>query len=446
MARLTALERALGRVDLRALASARWFAGKGREPAALALVDALEVPEADGGMLCVADVLYADGAPERYLLPGRIGPGGAFDEAPPGDPLWPALVRTAASGGTHTGATGTFTATPGTLGIAPATPARPLSDDQSNTSVVLGERFVVKCYRRLVAGTHPEPELLAGLDRVGSRRAPAFGGALVRASSEGSETLACLYEYAPGEPVGWEGLIARLRDALAADDGGALEALVAEAGALGSVAGELHVDLAAAFGTAAADDADAQHALTAARARLDEALAVATPDVAAVLGPHARTAAAVLDDLGLLTGAPVTRCHGDLHVAQFVASPERTVVVDFEGEPGLPLERRRRPGSPLRDLACLLLSLDHVAAAASRRLGFGGTVEPAFAWSARARERAEGAYGRAVAGSPLTLDRRLLRAFEVEKECHEVVYAARVLPAWSYAPRLTLPRLLGEAP
>jgi predicted trehalose synthase len=72
-------------------------------------------------------------------------------------------------------------------------------------------------------------------------------------------------------------------------------------------------------------------------------------------------------------------------------------------------------------------------------------VEPAFAWSARARERAEGAYGRAVAGSPLTLDRRLLRAFEVEKECHEVVYAARVLPAWSYAPRLTLPRLLGKA-
>ena len=41
-------------------------------------------------------------------------------------------------------------------------------------------------------------------------------------------------------------------------------------------------------------------------------------------------------------------------------------------------------------------------------------------------------------------DPALLAAFEVEQECRELVYAARFLPRWRYAPLATLRARYGE--
>jgi len=447
MPELTALRRGVAALDLDELAAARWFAGKDRRADAVGLVDALAVPASEGGWLVLADVKYSGGEFERYLLPVRLGSGGTLDEALPGDPLWPALAGAIVTGARLSGAVGSFTATAGQLDAESPGPGRALTNDQSNTSIVLGDRLVVKCYRRLRNGIHPEPELLAGLAEVGSRCAPAFAGSLVRHLAGAEEALACVYTFVPGEPVGWEGLIARLRDLLAAGDRAAIDALAEQTGALGAATAELHLDLTNAFGIEAAGEDEAYAAAAAARAQLDEALAVATPDLAAVLKPRFEQATRVLADLERLAGTPVTRCHGDLHVGQFVASPGGPVVVDFEGEPGRALHERRLPGSPLRDLACLILSFDHVAAAAARRLSFGPAVDAAFSWSSQARAHAEAAYRDGIAGSELVFDAQLLRALEVEKECREVIYAATVLPEWSYAPGLAIGRLLdGQSP
>jgi maltokinase len=40
----------------------------------------------------------------------------------------------------------------------------------------------------------------------------------------------------------------------------------------------------------------------------------------------------------------------------------------------------------------------------------------------------------AEAGRSELLDRSLLRPFEVEQACRELIYAARHLPRWRYAP------------
>ncbi|MEO5633730.1 phosphotransferase [Gaiella sp.] len=439
---LRALEQAFATLDLDEISVARWFAGKGGLAAAARFVDAVEMPGSEGGWLVLADVTHADGGIERYLLPTRIGSDGTLDEALPDDPLWPSLARAITAGAQLAGVRGSFTAVAGHLDGTPPAGGRALTDDQSNTSIVLEERLVVKCYRRPRKGTHPEPELLAGLAQVGSKWAPAFGGSLAHHDPGGEETLACVYSFVPGEPVGWERLIVRLRDLLATDDRDARDALADEMGALGAAAAGLHVDLAAAFGIETTTSKDAYAAVAAARAQLDEALALATPELAATLGPRAESARGFISDLDRLTGAPAIRCHGDLHVGQFIASPSGPVVVDYEGEPARPVHDRRRVGSPLRDLACLLLSFDHVAAAAARRLSFGSALEAAFAWSAEARGHAEHAYRDGIVGSSLEFDSRLLRALEVEKECHEVIYAATVLPEWSYAPGLAIGRLL----
>jgi maltokinase len=111
-------------------------------------------------------------------------------------------------------------------------------------------------------------------------------------------------------------------------------------------------------------------------------------------------------------------------------------VIDFEGDPSLPLAERSRERSPLVDHASLLLSLDHAGCAAAR-------CEPSFdwrAWSSGARTACVTAYEQ-EAGS---IDPELLRALEVAKELRELVYASRWLPEWLYAPKTVLPTLLED--
>lgn len=437
-------ERAVGSLDRAWLAQRRWFAGKHRPVDGVLLVDAAEVPGSGGGLLVVVDVVQGD-EETRYALPCRLEPDGALREVEPADALWPALAAVLDGGATLDGLSGSFVAVPGPEGAWTDGPGRALSDDQSNTSILLEERLVIKCYRRLEEGVHPEPELLAGLTAVASTRAPRFAGALVRHDDAGESTVACAYAYVPGEPVGWEPLIERLQRALSDEDARALARLAAEAGALGGAAGELHCDLAAAFGTAPATAADAAALHAEGLGRLGRAVEVAPTGTRSLLAAEHGRVAEILDDLLALEGTTLIRCHGDLHVGQLVASPRGPVVIDLEGEPGRPLAQRRRRSSHLRDLACLLLSLDHTAAAAARRLGHGTALARALGWSREARRAALDAYASAASPAGLEVDARLLTALELEKELHEVLYAATVLPAWSYAPRIGLAALLERA-
>jgi len=436
-----ALESGLS-TSLRAeLEVARWFQGKGRGLHSLRLVDHVTVPGSGGGILAVVSAGYADGSKEEYALAVRADATGAIRGADTGDALWPALARLALDGGSVTGDHGIVE---GTAGSPLANPlavetCRRLEADQSNTSVVLDGRIVLKCYRRLWVGPHPEQELLEGLTRVGSKRAPTLLGGLVYRRDDGGTAIATAYAFVEGEPVGWERAIVRLTAALGGP-AAELEQLAVGTAELGSCAGELHADLLRAFGGGVGSPAEARAAQEQAGHDLDGAIEVvgqAAPAVAS-LAPAARRE---LDGLERLAGAPTQRVHGDLHVAQLLRGGEGVVAIDFEGDPTLPPESRRRLASPLKDVASLLLSLDHVGAAAARRRGFGAATAQAFRWSSLARDAVLAAYD-ATAPHGAIHDPALLQALEVDKEWREAVYAVRVLPEWLYAPRLVLEKLL----
>ena len=92
-------------------------------------------------------------------------------------PLWRALVAACLDGTTLAGDGLVLT---GTAGPVPAPvvaeDVRPLGIDQSNTSVVLGGRTVLKCYRRVAPGGHPEIELTRWLSGRGLACLPAVHG------------------------------------------------------------------------------------------------------------------------------------------------------------------------------------------------------------------------------------------------------------------------------
>jgi len=138
----------------------------------------------------------------------------------------------------------------------------------------------------------------------------------------------------------------------------------------------------------------------------------------------------------------VTRIHADYHLGQILVAPDGYRIVDFEGDPLRSIEERRTLDSPLRDVASMLRSFDHVGRSAVRRAETrnGGPVpSPGLdlaAWLQRSRERFLAAYrmGLRAAGAPIVVDPVLLRAFEIDKECREFIYAATYLPSWIWAP------------
>jgi maltokinase len=295
---------------------------------------------------------------------------------------------------------------------------RPIGVDQSNTSIVVAERVVVKLFRRLASGAHPEIELGALLTEHGFPAVPPLYGSV----HYGDAAVASVHAYVAGARAGWDWA----GDAVIAGEVDELERL-------GALTAEMQRVLAGlGGGTARPAERERWHA--AALAQLDRAIAVSGAS-GALLAQHRRAIEVELEGLRGDRPAVLSRVHGDYHVGQILNAGGRLFIVDFEGEPGRSLDERRQPGSPLRDVAAMLRSFDHLARYVDReRQPLGAAAVDR--WIAAARSAFLRGYG--------PLDRSLLRAFEVEKECYEFTYAATYLPEWAYVAEGGMRWLMGH--
>ncbi len=422
------------------LASARWFRSKQRGIASVAEVDRAELHRT-GAALVVLEVQFADGGPpERYLVPTMDG-----REPADGDGVWQAIVHAMAAGAELTGSSGTFFASstealdrlvPSAHAAAETLTERRLRVEQSNTSVVLGERLILKLYRLLEPGTSPDLEISMFLTRAGFASVPAVAGSLAYHAGDGRlRAAAMLQEFVPSADDAW---VAMLR-ALGTSPGDAVNM----AGRVGAVTAELHHALASrpddpAFPARAATGTESAAWRASAERQLSQAVSAVSGDEhdrLVALAPRAR--ARFADTFGAAGGdARVSRVHGDYHLGQLLVRPDGgLMVIDFEGEPARPIEERRAPGSPLRDVAGLLRSLDYAA-----RTAEVGSHAPGFeadAWLDEARAAFLAGYGGIGAQ-----ERPLLEAFELEKACYEVRYEANNRPAWRWLPLAAVERLL----
>ena len=437
----------------RYLKNCRWFGGKARKLRSVSVTEAIAVPaEGQEAYFTAVEAAYGEGQPETYLLPLAFVTGeraaelqqsvpqavvtrlrskhaGAITEGIVVDALYDreflktllgAIARRRSLHGKSVEVFASpskhFRALRGPL----QTPLEPalMKREQSNTSVVYGDRFILKIFRQLQEGVNPDLEVSRFItERTSFEHVPKLAGSLqLRRGRNGVVTVGILQSYVRNQGDAWRYTLDHLADFFEACsaltelpaelrrpeghmadfvDGEVPEAAreligtyLASVALLGRRTGELHVALASdsqdpdfapeaftPFYRRAAYQSLrtlADRALAALRDRLKTLPEDGRGDAECVLGLKNE----ILNRFRFIVDQKITamriRGHGDYHLGQVLFTGKDFVITDFEGEPAQPIGERRSKRSPLRDVAGMLRSFDYAALSALK----GGDFRP----------------------------------------------------------------------
>ena len=289
------------------------------------------------------------------------------------------------------------------------------SAEQSNTSIIYGDRLIVKLFRRLEPGVNPDYEIGRYLtEQRRFSRVPGVAGdihfhfpaeepttvammqQLVESQADGwrhaTEELSRFYDRIEGRHTPRESLPKTFADMIAAKPPLAVVELMTgyleTALTLGRRTGELHLALAsdardAAFApepftkedlvaVSAEATAQVQQAMEALQATVDRSARgkkagrlPVSEEIAAEAKELLRARGPLLDAIRraptLEFTASKIRIHGDYHLGQVLWSEGDFYILDFEGEPARPLAARRQKQSPMKDVAGMLRSFSYAA-------------------------------------------------------------------------------------
>jgi trehalose synthase-fused probable maltokinase len=504
---LRELEAALPRF----LTAQRWFRSKARVLCRATVIDRIFAPCDPQVVIGVVQVEYADGErPERYLLPLALGEAaeahvilrtarGVLHVAHAEPAFDLALHDAMHHGARWTGTTGEVTGAASPLFAAETKPAfatRLLGAEQSNTSIVFDDRWILKLYGLLDDGPSPDLEIGRFLsEHVSFAHVPKTGGWLIYRSGDGQEaTLGLMQEFYAGGRDAWTQALEAVHESYARAS--AAEAKVSKEiptrqgldpssvlptdteavlgsyrdvlALLGRRVAQLHLALAStkenpAFAPEPVTEAH-RHAtstrmqeLTTRNLALLGKLRLSLPEK---LRPTARrvvgTQGRIIAHFQSLAERPVMaqrmRIHGDLHLGQILAVRGDFIFLDFEGEPARSIAERRAKDLPLRDVAGMLRSFHYAAfapllAESGKDIVRQTPLTTAVAWQQAAEtvflraylEEAHGATFLPRENDDLQL---WLKAFVLEKAIYELGYELNNRPSWLAIPLDAIERAL----
>ncbi|KQO41147.1 maltose alpha-D-glucosyltransferase [Methylobacterium sp. Leaf85] len=348
---------------------------------------------------------------------------------------------------------------------------RSLNAEQSNTSIAIGSKMMLKLLRRMQTGVHPEIEVGRFLtEQAGFANTPALLGVVEHVAEDGTRTaLAVLQAFVPNQGDAWTLMLEGLRrdfdtvvlapESEAPDPTEAFAPHLRWAELLGRRTAELHN----AFAIETDDPAFAPEPFThddlrdlgedarrlGERAfRALDALAGRTSSTAITeLAGRRREVELLIEDMTARApvGATKTRIHGDFHLGQVLASESDLIIIDFEGEPARPADERRAKSTPLRDVAGMLRSFAYGAETVTREIASrfadseGRARSASIAWRGMIDAafldayRAVASTSRAAVTDPET-ETRLLSLSLLAKALYEVDYEANNRPDWIEIP------------
>ena len=509
----------------------RWFAGKARKLKSAQISDLVPVPGAVGGAYLAAVVIsYAEGDPDTYQLPlayanaaeaphiierwphsaitwvrlpGEEGRGLIYDALGPpafAEAVLGAIARRRRATGSRGTLVGSTTHAfvrvrgPETVRLEAALSVA----EQSNNSVVFGERLILKVFRRLEEGVNPELEVGRFLTEKTNfaQIAPLAGSLEYRRDVGEPVTLAVLQGYVPNQGDAWQytlNTLARFlqgaeqldsepptmpRNVVQASAAELPEAAARTVGAylesarlLGRRTAELHMALASdptdpAFApekVTAQDQRSIYQSMSGLALRSTELLRTqlnklpqdAREEARHVLELEPRIAAIFKKFLGRRQETTRIRIHGDYHLGQVLYTGHDFVIIDFEGEPTRSLYERRLKRLALRDVAGMLRSFDYASQAALRSDQLAAETLPRLrTWARFWVESVSAAFLKsylAAAGTASFVPQAVddldlqLTTMLLEKALYELRYELNMRPDWVRIPLRGILEVLSPA-
>ncbi len=513
----------------------RWFGGKSRRIKSAA-VDETIFPKMQDlqAVILFIRIEFTDGANETYVLPvvyvSRKNSGELFEQHPGSfiarirvseaedegalvdgmavDAFRMALLDIITRRGTSKGAAGRISGTV-TRFLKTLQSGEPqdskttlIKGEQSNTSVVYGDRYILKLYRRLGNGTNPDLEIGRFLTMKGFQHTPLTAGALEYRTSnrEEPQTLALLQAYVRNQGDAWEYTLNHLsgyfdrvmednidrppprkkradlldlaKTELPKEAAARIGVYIESARLLGKRTAEMHNLLASEkFNDRFAPESFSklyQRALFQSMNSLSSQVLPRFRKQLKSLPEHVREIGErILERKSEITGrykrlteqkidGKRIRCHGDYHLGQVLYTGKDFIIIDFEGEPLRPITERRIKRSPLRDAAGMLRSFHYAVykalADAEHRGAFHAenreTMEIwAKDWCLRVCSEFLSAYLETGGQGGYLPESRyeikiLLDAFLMEKAVYELDYEMNNRPEWIKIPLEGIEELL----
>jgi maltose alpha-D-glucosyltransferase/alpha-amylase len=453
---VTAVERALaGYVPRR-----RWFAGKARKVRSLAVKDVVPLKARDDldAALVIIEIEYGEGEPETYAVPlvvvegeraerveadvpvavvarvERDGPPALLCDAMIDPAALEAVLDAIRRRRRLRGRGGELVGRParGLRGVFP--PHEPLPEpsvfraEQSNSSVGFGGAAIMKLFRRIESGIHPDVEMgtFLSASRAFENSPPVLGSLEYRPGGGGEpSTVAIVHELVQNEGDAWQYTIdtiglfyeriltewasrppedeesgpaaeeptSRLEAARSEPDPEARELAgyyLDSVELLGRRVAEMHGALAASDDPAFAPESvtplyqrsvyQSMRNLAVRNLRLLRRTLDRLPErerawAERTLEREDVVMEALREVMSRSPEAFRIRCHGDLHLGQVLFTGKDFVIIDFEGEPSRSIGDRRVKRSALRDVAGMLRSFDYAQAIAREEQVRRGAVE-----------------------------------------------------------------------
>jgi maltose alpha-D-glucosyltransferase/alpha-amylase len=530
------------------LPSQRWFGGKARVIQNVNIIDHVRLTGSDSNgkaetpptahYLALAQVEYTDGEPELYMLPLGFLEGEAADgqisKSPKtvisrvhlrdakqtgvicdvtGDNIFVhSFLETLLERRKAKGETGELTGLqqPALRHHLPddgaALTATQVKGEQSNTSIFVGDKAIVKLFRRIEPGLNPDLEIGRYFAKNNAfANTPALLGAIeYRTNGSDPLTLAVMNTLVPQAETAWqfaldnlgryfEQLLTHPRETWPSSEGfgrtslwklteTAVAPAIAElaggflhvASVLGTRTAEMHVALAAdaddpAFAPESFSQLYQRSLYQSARKlavqnlqRLKKQIDLLSPRAQELGRQVLAHTNQVLDQLKAISGRKIDasriRCHGDYHLGQVLYTGKDVMIIDFEGEPQRSLSERRLKSSPLLDVAGMIRSFHYAAAQGFNHLAATGlhtseNTEPlkraGTAWAIATVATFLKAYQETAGAAsffPTSADDRevLLNFYLLQKALYEMGYELNNRPDWVEIPLAAVVYLLGS--
>jgi maltose alpha-D-glucosyltransferase/alpha-amylase len=357
-----------------------------------------------------------------------------------------------------------------------------ISREQSNTSVIVDNKFVVKVLRRITAGVHPEIEVGRFLADVAHfQNAPLLLGSVELKEDESRSALAVVHQFVENQGDAWsvtanglDRLVEEHRLTTVAESiAETLEtaSMVQRIRQIGRRTAEMHLAFACGTDTPgfepepiSADDVARWTDASLARARTvfnllrhhRNELADPAPQLAqSLLDHHDAIVRHIESGWNAHYDGLKIRHHGDFHLGQVLIAKDDAYILDFEGEPRRTLQERRAKAPPARDVAGFLRSIDYAACAALDRAPDlsaeerAAVTEKLRGWVTALSEAYWQSYRETIGNNRLwptdkAQAHALLDRFLLEKVFYEIEYELTNRPAWAHIPLEATVRMLQE--